>query len=52
MPSEGMGGTEEDFTSWKHGSCQGQLVAAKDVLEMGGGLCVSWCGRKSSAASP
>lgn len=36
MPSEGMGGTEEDFTSWKHGSCQGQLVAVKNVLEMGG----------------
>lgn len=40
MPSEGMGGTEEDFTSWKHGSCQGQLVAVKDVLKMGGEDCV------------
>lgn len=51
MPSEGMGGTEEDFTSWKHGSCQGQLVAVKDVLEMGGVLCGSWYGGKNSAAS-
>lgn len=37
MPSEGMGGTEEDFASWKRGSCQGQLVAVKNVLEMVGG---------------
>lgn len=37
MPSEGMGGTEEDFASWKHGSCQGQLVAMKNVLDMVGG---------------
>lgn len=35
MPSEGMGGKEEDFTSWKHGSYQGQLVTVKVVLDMG-----------------